>query len=1070
MNGLLKLIAGICIACSCARGWTAEFRGLWVDSWSPNLYKAEQISQLVSDARAGHFNALLVEVRRRGDAFYNSNFEPKNSGVAADFDPLADLLAKAHNTNDGPRLEVHCWIVAYPIWTVPDFPPPQTNHPLNLHPDWRNRTSSGAFTDGDSYYFDPGHPEVQKHTFNVAMDIISRYDVDGLNWDYIRFPGTVWGYSDAAVARFNSRFGRTGQPLASDPLWTAFRREQVTALVRKVYLSAIAIKPHVVLSADVFTGFPAITNEVDFPTTSAYRGVMQDWLGWMREGILDLNTPMTYFDQSAYAQAYANWSRFIKNHRYNRQAVIGPSTASNTISNSLVQIRVTRDVTPEGNHADGVSCYSYAGSNNEGLPRSEFLKALTQSTAYDPISPPVFSEAAAPPDRPWKSSPARGHLKGFVCDELAGALDGATVGLAGPVTNAFSSDATGFYGAVDLIPGVYSLWASYSGFAASTQTVSITAGTVTHADFSLVPTGVAIALQPQDLSAIAGSNATLSVSAVGVKPLSYQWLRNGQPLAGETGSTLFLPGVQLTNSGNYQVIVSNTAGATASLLANLTVLLPIKTSVTGNGAVQLMPRQLGYPPNSSVTLAAIPAAGAVFTNWSADISGTLNPLTLVVTNGLSITGNFVASSSDLILDNAQAQYTGSWSLGNSASGRYGADYNYAPTTTEPATATATYRPLIPVPGNYDVYLWYPQGSNRPTNAPWVISYSGGFVTSLVNQTTGGGGWVPVAMGKPFAAGTDGWVQLRNDTGSLGKYVMADAVRFVRSSVQAYRPLSLEQSGWNAQGWFTASLQGSQDQTWQLEATTDFRCWTPLGNVRLGIDIAQFVDIDSPRYPWRFYHARQTNLFSLADFEATPSGSGRLFRAPSDSGTTHEFIDPAAPNFTVVTDSFPPGNPSRKVLQASWSFVPGTSGNSPWLRLTTHQAPGLPNPIVSLQQGVGFLVCADRDIYLAAGLRETFPSGPIGSDGGTTGSIEWIGGISGNTTDPPRGRFIPAGQWVWVNFRIPAEPVRAFPGSGNGILESTTGLAVFEELAVVPADGLGRYNLYLDHFQFVDFTP
>lgn len=102
------------------------------------------------------------------------------------------------------------------------------------------------------------------------------------------------------------------------------------------------------------------------------------------------------------------------------------------------------------------------------------------------------------------------------------------------------------------------------------------------------------------------------------------------------------------------------------------------------------------------------------------------------------------------------------------------------------------------------------------------------------------------------------------------------------------------------------------------------------------------------------------------------------------------------------------------------------------------------------------------------MRETSSAGPIGSDGGTVGTLEWIGGISDNTTDPPKGRLIRAGQWLWVGFCIPAEPVRAF--AGNGILESTTGQGVFDELAIVPADGLGRYNLYLDNFQFIGFGP
>lgn len=1083
MSHILSGRAGVCLRQSsralavglisiwlASAGDAAEFRGLWVDSWSPGLYNATQISQLVNDARAGHFNALVVEVRRRADAFYNSSFEPKNADVAADFDPLADLIAKAHNTNDGPRLEVHCWIVTYPAW-MGATSPPQTNHPLNLHPDWRNRTSTGVFSsDGENYYFDPGHPEVQRHIFNVAMDIISRYDVDGLNWDYIRYPGTIWGYSDAALARFNSRFNRTGWPATSDSAWTAFRRDQVTALVRKVYLSAIALKPNVVLSAAVFTGSPGITNAADFPSTSAYSSVMQNWLAWMQEGILDLNMPMTYFDQSTSASAYARWNNFIKNHRYNRQAVVGPAIGQNTISNSLVQIRLTRQTTPEGNRGDGVSCYSYASNNNERQPVAVFLNALTQPTAYDPISPPVFSALDVPPDRPWKSSPTRGHLKGFVYDDLTNELDGATIALSGPATNALASDATGFYGAVDLAPGLYTVRASFPGYATATQTVSVAAGEVADLDFVLAPTGVVIVLQPQNQSALVGTNAVLSARAAGVKPLGYQWSLNGLSLAGATASSLTLTNLQLTNAGAYRVVVSNASGAVTSLVATLTALLPVRISTSGNGTVCLTPDQPGYAPNSTVTLAGVPAAGFGFTHWSGDISSTLNPLTFLVTNSLSVTGNFAASPCDLIVDNPQAAYTGSWTVSSSAGGRYGADYHHTGTKDGPATATATYRPLIGVAGSYDVYLWYPAGSNRATNAPWVVSYSGGSVTSLVNQTTGGGGWVQIAGEKHFAAGTNGCVQLANNTGVGGRVVVADAVRFVRSRVQRYVPLSFGPGGWDAAHCFTLAAQGNQDQTCQVEASTDLKWWAPLSNLRLGGNLEQLVDAESDAYPHRFYRARQVNVFALADFETRSVGERVLFTAPSSSGSTREFVDLTTPNFLRVTNSFPAGNTSSKVLHASWSFIAGTSGQSPWLRLATSGAPGLPNPIVSFQQAIGFAVCADRDLYLAVGLRETSSTGPIGSDGGTSGALEWIGGISDNTTDPPKGRLIRAGQWVWVSFCIPAEPVRAFTGSGNGILESTTGKGVFDELTIVPADGLGRYHLYLDNFQFLSFEP
>lgn len=134
---------------------------------------------------------------------------------------------------------------------------------------------------------------------------------------------------------------------------------------------------------------------------------------------------------------------------------------------------------------------------------------------------------------------------------------------------------------------------------------------------------------------------------------------------------------------------------------------------------------------------------------------------------------------DIILDNPQASFSGSWSLGTSSLDKYGADYNYCTAVSGAATRSATYRPTIVAAGKYNVYAWYPQGSNRSTNAPHLVSYTGGTVTTYLNQTANGGTWRLIASAKDFASGTNGYVQILNNTGEggLGKNVMADAIRF-----------------------------------------------------------------------------------------------------------------------------------------------------------------------------------------------------------------------------------------------------------------------------------------------------
>jgi len=206
----------------------------------------------------------------------------------------------------------------------------------------------------------------------------------------------------------------------------------------------------------------------------------------MEEGIMDLNLPMNFFRQAApaYAADYANWNLFLKDHRYSRHVVIGPALYLNTLSNGLVQVRDIRTPTAKGNRADGICLYSYSVPPAEERQRPILLKALAQRSESNPD--PIFAEPVSAPEMPWKTKPTKGHLKGFVYGVgKTNALDGATLELTGPAQRAMRSDATGFYGAVDLPPGDYRLTAWFQDFAPSTNAISITAGKVANSDLIL---------------------------------------------------------------------------------------------------------------------------------------------------------------------------------------------------------------------------------------------------------------------------------------------------------------------------------------------------------------------------------------------------------------------------------------------------------------------------------------------------------------------------------------------------------------------------------------------------------
>jgi uncharacterized repeat protein (TIGR02543 family) len=196
-----------------------------------------------------------------------------------------------------------------------------------------------------------------------------------------------------------------------------------------------------------------------------------------------------------------------------------------------------------------------------------------------------------------------------------------------------------------------------------------------------------------------------------------------------------------------------------------------------SGTIALSPDQPVYDPGQAVSLTATATPGFTFVGWSGDIVTTNNPINVTMTQSKTFVANFI-SAADIIIDNPEASYSGVWTIGTSSVDKYGSYYQYTSTITgNIGIAVATYTPNIITAGQYDVSIWYPQGSNRSVRAPVLVAFDGGSFTTNVNQTTGGGGWRLIASHKNFTQGTNGFVDIKNNTGETNKVVMADAVRF-----------------------------------------------------------------------------------------------------------------------------------------------------------------------------------------------------------------------------------------------------------------------------------------------------
>jgi uncharacterized lipoprotein YddW (UPF0748 family) len=401
-----------------------------------------------------------------------------NEGIAPGFDPLQALLNTAH----GQGIEVHAWVIATGMWNS-TTPPRDPNHIFNQHgpsatgrSNWVMTRSDGQSKLNDDWMLDPGHPDAAAWVVNAATSIVRSYDVDGINLDRIRYPdgnlGSLvpsWGYNATSLARFRAETGRLDTPSNTDPQWTQWRRDQVTGIVRRVYLESTALRPHIRVSADLITYGYGPQTTGSWENTRAYAEQLQDWRGWLREGILDTAILMNYKRDTVAAQhqMYDEWNEFAKDNQYRRSVAIGTALYLNDIASSVSQARRAVAPSAAGNSAIGWVGYSYrtpdsltdAGTRSGAAGRAELIKALTQASTYDTASPPVFADVPPVTGMTWKTQPIFGHLKGTAIATDGTPLSGTVLKLveanSGVVLRTMTTDGTGWFGFVDLPTGSY---------------------------------------------------------------------------------------------------------------------------------------------------------------------------------------------------------------------------------------------------------------------------------------------------------------------------------------------------------------------------------------------------------------------------------------------------------------------------------------------------------------------------------------------------------------------------------------------------------------------------------------
>lgn len=458
-----------------------ELRAFWADGFNEGYKTAGQIDTLLQRLHDAHCNAVFAQIRKGGDAYYASHYEPWASDDAEHFDALACLIDKAHKMQ--PRIAVHAWINTCAVGTGTKHP---GFHIAQLHPEWMSANARGRADDGEVRKIDPGNPDAADWTFRLYLDVVRHYDVDGIHFDFVRYGSPRFGYNPSSVQRFRARSatGYVNAPLPAwnDPAWKQWRRDQVTALVRKVYAHAVAIKPQIVVSAATVAWANGPHNDDEWRQKSAAMNqVFQDWRSWLQEGDIDLACPMTYFGGKRGLEYQRTWSAWVKAHQYERAAAIAVGNWQLLPDQTLAQMRIARAPDAQGRTPYGVMLYSYAGTNLGAKPgkpglhelqlQPDFYALLSHPSAYAPV-PPFTSDVVLPP-MPWKAQPTTGILKGFVRDTNLQPSDGARVVITAARTGKRQirqTDGTGFYAFLILPPDTYTVQASTRNYDVVTVT------------------------------------------------------------------------------------------------------------------------------------------------------------------------------------------------------------------------------------------------------------------------------------------------------------------------------------------------------------------------------------------------------------------------------------------------------------------------------------------------------------------------------------------------------------------------------------------------------------------------
>lgn len=283
--------------------WLTTIGGLdWPRIKATNATSREQqkkeLIAILDNYKRANINTVIFQTRVRAAVLYPSKIEPwelsltGKHGMNPGYDPLAFCIEECHKRG----MELHAWVVCIPIGTAQRQKGYGTASIAKRHKELVKTAKGGEM------FMVPGRPQTADYIADICKEIVENYDVDGISLDYIRYPESVYNFSDDEL-----------YPRTSSQAKTDWRRDNITRIVRRVHDVVKPIKPWVKLSSSPI-GKYRDTSRYSAGGWNGYNAVFQDPVLWLKENSQDMLFPMMYFTGNNFYPFLYQWQENAYGH------------------------------------------------------------------------------------------------------------------------------------------------------------------------------------------------------------------------------------------------------------------------------------------------------------------------------------------------------------------------------------------------------------------------------------------------------------------------------------------------------------------------------------------------------------------------------------------------------------------------------------------------------------------------------------------------------------------------------------------------------------------------------------